>query len=678
MNEIGAAALLISLALSLYGVMVGFLGAKIPWSGGLWSIERAAFACWSLVTVAMTALISLLIRGDFTNRYVFEESNLSLPIFYKIGGLWAGQAGSLLFWNWILVTYMMAVVFVYRKKFLRKQRLPSRDLEEITAVRGLLPAALSMMFLTHLFFTILNLFVANPFETFMGGIPNDGRGLNPLLQHPAMVIHPPILYMGYVGFLVPFSFAIAALLKRQLGSGAPWLRITRKWTLFAWLFLGTGVLLGAKWAYVELGWGGYWGWDPVENASFMPWLTGTAFLHSVMIQERKGMLQKWNMLLIMASFLLCIFGTFLTRSGIVSSVHAFAQSNIGVYFVSFLSLVLLICFYLFVTRWRDLRSEVRIESVLSRESSFLFNNLILLLAAFAVLWGTLFPVLSEAVQGEKINVGPPFFDAVLVPIGLLLLLLTGIGPLVAWRKTSWAKLRKHFTFPFLVTLGTGIVLFLLGVRDFYAGIAFMLAAFVLATICAEFYRAAAVRRTSKREPWPVALWKITFLNKRRYGGYIVHLAVVCLFVGFAGSAFETEVAQEVKEGERFIIGAYGIRCNKIRTFENATYQTLQVEAIIDKKGRPIEVLTPERRFYFASEQPTTEVAIRSTLKEDLYLVVSGTKSSGKVVLNAYVNPLVAWIWIGGIIYILGTMITILPDRRREQKMDKDLTRRGKK
>jgi cytochrome c-type biogenesis protein CcmF len=522
------------------------------------------------------------------------------------------------------------------------------------------------------FFLCLNLFLSNPFnqlvqvnadgsmQTF---VPQDGRGLNPLLQYWAMIIHPPILYLGFIGFVVPFSFAIAALWTRQLGD--TWIRTTRRWTLVAWLFLGTGLILGGKWAYVELGWGGYWGWDPVENSSLMPWLTGTAFLHSVIIQERKGMLKVWNVLLIVLTYLLGIFGTFITRSGVVNSVHAFADSSLGKFFVYYMVIILGASLYLIIDRLPHLKSERPLDSVLSRESAFLFNNLVLLVACFAVFWGTMFPVFSEWLQGNKITVGPPFFNAVNIPIGLMLLLLTGVGPLFAWRKTSLESLKKAFYWPVILSVILCAGLLAGGMRNFYAVMSFTLCMFVLVTIVQEFYKGASVRARNSGEKFMMAMVNLTLKNKRRYGGYIVHLAIVVIFVGLTGNAFNREMTQPMVAGDELKIGRYTLKMTDYREGDtpNYTYGVVTLQASRD--GKLIRTMNPEKRQYKSGDQQTTtEVQLYSTPMEDLYVVFAGISNDGnRYEITTHLNPLVWWVWFGAAIMFFGTVITLLPDRK---------------
>jgi cytochrome c-type biogenesis protein CcmF len=475
-----------------------------------------------------------------------------------------------------------------------------------------------------------------------------------------------MLYTGYVGMVVPFAFCMAALLTRELGSG--WIKLTRRWTLFAWIVLGTGILMGGRWAYVELGWGGYWAWDPVENASLMPWLTATAFLHSVIVQERKNMLKIWNVVLILVTYLLAIFGTFLTRSGIVSSVHAFAQSSIGNYFVVFLSLAALAVIYLVVTRLEFLKSDNQLDSYASREASFLFNNLILLAACFAVLWGTLFPVISELIQKDKVTVGAPFFNKINVPIGLFLLFLTGVGPLLAWRKTSFSSMKRIFLWPTIAGVLVAVASFAFGVHRIYPLMSFAISAFVLMTLITEFNRATRARMRNTKENPAAALLGIVSTNKRRYGGYVAHLGFLMLLVGFTGQAFTTEGWGEVNVGEKFSLGKYDFQCTDIKDLKTANYTGMSATLALSSHGKQLAVLSPEKRFYQASEQTTSEVRMHHTPLEDVYVVFANIKEdTNKAVMQVWINPLVSFVWLGGYVLAIGTIITMLPNRV-ERKM----------
>ncbi len=665
-SDFGQFCLLFAFCLSGYAVLASFLGGRQGNRRLVETAERSVLAVGALVTATVFVLWYQLLNDNFNLQFIASNSNRAMPWFYKFGALWGGQEGSLVFWCWILSLYCVTAVLINRHRN-----------------RHLMPYVVAVMSTVTTFFLLINNFVANPFD--MIGIvrpgaaaatpftPMDGNGLSALLQYWAMVIHPPILYTGYVGFTIPFAFAVAALITRDLDD--EWIRTTRRWMMVPWLFQGVGVLLGAKWAYVVLGWGGYWGWDPVENASLMPWLTGTAFLHSVIMQERKGMMKIWNMVLILATFLLCILGTFLTRSGVVSSVHSFAQSPIGPYFSSFLLLMVALSAYLLLTRLDALKSENRLDSVVSRESSFLFNNLVLLASMFAVLWGTLFPILTEFLLNEKQTVGPPFYNKVNVPIGLFLLFLTGVGPLLAWRKTSAQSLRRNLTIPALVALASGAIFLAFGMRHFYSTVCLILCVFVMVTIFAEFHRGARARRRQGESYWE-ALWILTFRNTRRYGGYIVHMGMVFLFVGFAGAGFNRELQAELAPGSSIEIGSYSLTLEQVKNSDNANYASAVGLVTVYRDGKLVDTLRPERRFYKAREEATTEVGLRSGLKEDLYVVLAGFNSqNSKAVLHVFVFPLVSWIWIGGLVFMLGTVVCLIPGKHEKalQKAPSEVT-----
>lgn len=601
-------------------------------------------AAFLFVTLAIVGVELNLLANDFRFHYVASYSSIALPLFYKLTTIWAGQAGSLLFWGWILSIYSVLVLYFYRKDYNH----------EMPFVMGILMSVL-------VFFTAMVVFAASPFEL-LAHPPADGRGLNPLLQHPAMAIHPPILYIGYVGFAVPFAFGLGALLSNRLDSR--WVKTVRRWTVVPWLFLGIGIMLGGKWAYEELGWGGYWAWDPVENAAFMPWLTGTAFLHSIMIQEKKDILKIWNMVLIILTFTLSIFGTFLTRSGVISSVHSFTASSIGPLFFSYVCAVLIVSLAIMFWNMDQLRSESRIENLVSRESSFLINNVIFVGLCFAVLWGTVFPVISEAVRGIKISVGPPWFNSVNVPIFLALLLLTGIGPLIAWRKASSDYLKRIFFVPAIAGIITAIVLAIFGVTKAYALISFSLSAFVLATIFAEFNRGALARMKAHSESYFPAMLHLLQRNKRRYGGYIVHFAIVLIFIGVTGSAFDQDIKLSLKEGHSDTIGRYEIVYTGFETSRDAHKEVLQANVLLKINGKNVKTLHPQRHFYFANEQPTTEVSVYNTFAEDLYVVLNTVDQETKSAsFEIFVKPLVIWVWIGGVMLAIGTIIALLPNKK---------------
>ena len=656
MENVASFALMLAFVLVVYGLLASLVGIRQQKERLQYSAYRATVAIWALVTVAIGILVYSLMTNDFRLAAVAGHSNRALPWYYKITALWSGQEGSLLFWSWILASYSMVAVLLNRERH-----------------RSMMPYAVATLMVVQGFFLYLNNFIVNPFQLLafnQGGAmlvqsPLDGNGLNPLLQYPAMAVHPPLLYLGYVGFAVPFAFAMATLITRQ--AGEKWIQTTRRWTMITWLFLSMGVMMGARWAYAVLGWGGYWGWDPVENASLIPWFTGTAFLHSVMMQEKRGMMKVWNMVLIFATFFLCIFGTFLTRSGVVSSVHAFAQSDIGPAFVAFLGVGILFSGWLILERLDYLKSANQLDSLVSRESSFLFNNLLLLAACFSVLWGTLFPVISEAVQGVKISVGAPFFNKVNIPIGLVLLFLTGVGPLFAWRKTSLSSLQKNFMVPGILGLAVGAVLFVLGVREFYPQVSLILCTFVAITVVMEFYRGARVIAQKSGRSLLGSAVTLTRRNTRRYGGYIVHFGMVLIFVGITGTAFNQQHEQEMLPGDRLAIGPYHLQLRDLTGADNPNYAVQYARLDLYRGEQMLGTLLPERRFYKASRQPTTEVAIRMRLNEDLYVVFSGLTQQQEgqtqhAVISAHLNPLVNWIWIGGLVLVIGTLIALMPSQ----------------
>jgi len=659
MPLIGTYALLLALALSFYSFGAGLLALVIPGPGSERLGEtgrRAGIAVFGTVLLAAIVLVVSAFRDDFTIAYIFHHSNRDLPAPYKFATLWSGQEGSLLFWALLLSGYG----FVLRLRYKTDPRL--------FAYASVVLAAVQVFF-----FSLVN-FAANPFGLLEGPARPDGSGLNPLLQYPEMVIHPPMLYLGYVGFTVPFAFALGALIMKY--PGEKWIHITRRWTMVTWMFLTCGIFLGAHWAYSVLGWGGYWGWDPVENASLMPWLVGTAFLHSVMMQEKRGMLKVWNMWLVFATFWLAILGTFLTRSGIISSVHAFAQSSIGSWFAWFLAISLAVFVFFFVQNRKHLRSEHKLENYVSRESSFMFNNLLFCALCFVVLWGTWFPKISELAQGNKVTVGAPFYNRVAIPVGLVLIMLTAVGPLLAWRKTSFESLKRNFMWPTIGSLG--IVAFLMitppswgspfGMRPwedvsyFYSLMAIGLSALVAFTVASEFRRGARVISSKTGQGMFASMVQLTHRNTRRYGGYIVHFGVVVVIVGIAGAAFNLDKEQEMGYGDKMTIGPYTLVCRSYTDEEFPNY--LAEWAVLDvyRDGKQIDTMTPERRFYKASRQTSTMPFIRSTPKEDLYLVYEGLNdASGHPILKAHLNPLVMWIWMGVWIIIGGTLLALVPD-----------------
>jgi cytochrome c-type biogenesis protein CcmF len=649
MPELGRLAVCLALIFAAYAALASVVGALRRRPNLTRSGERAAYAVFALVLAATGILLHALLTHDFSLEYVAAYSSTTLPTQYTVAALWGGQKGSLLFWAFMLTLFSTIV------------HVQNRDKN-----RALMPWVTATLMTVASFFLGLVVFIADPFER----LPRpalEGADLNPLLQNYWMTIHPPSLYTGYVSASVPFAFAIAALATGRLGD--QWIRTTRRWALFSWFFLSLGNLFGARWAYEVLGWGGYWAWDPVENAAFMPWLVSTAYLHSVMIQEKKDMLRVWNMVLVLLTFALTIFGTFLTRSGVISSVHSFTQSGLGPFFIGFLLFVILVAGGLVVYRLPELRTHATVESFLSREAAFLFNNLVLVGIAFAVFWGTVFPVLSEWVRGVKITVGPPFFNRVNAPLGLALLFLAGVGPVIAWRRATPKNLRRAFTVPVGAGLIAAVVLRVAGVPLGYAHATFALSVFVLGTIAQEFWRGVRARQAMLHESAPRALGRLVGKNRRRYGGYIIHVGIVSMFVGVAASSmFRIEVTSTLKPGDTMQAGRFTLRYDKVTTTDDPHLSRLAAQVTVLRGDTVIGTLAPEKRFYKKPQQPTTEVAMRSTLTEDLYLVLgSYDPPSGLATIQAYVNPLVAWLWIGGIILFLGTAVTMWPSaaERRE-------------
>ena len=616
------------------------------------AITRGVYATCAALLVATAALWRGIFSHDFNIEYVWAYTSRNLPSYYLVSAFWAGQKGSLLFWAVILSIFAV----------LAQTLTSSRQ-------KHLLPYVAGVTSLVVSFFVAVMLFGhANPFARMLV-TPADGQGLNPQLQNPGMVMHPPLLYLGYISITIPFAFAIAALMSRSLDTG--WIVAMRKWALASWLFLSIGITLGMWWAYVELGWGGVWAWDPVENAPLMAWLTLTAFLHSVMIQEKRGMLKRWNLSLMIGTFLLSIFGTFITRSGVISSVHSFTQSDIGYFFLALLLISAVASFTLLYTRWPMLVAEVELESLLSRESAFLFNNLALVGIAFSVLWGTLFPIISEAVRGTKITVGPPFFNLVNIPLGLFLLLLTGVGPLIAWRKASAANLQRQFIVPTACALLSAVVLLALGLRGFYTMVSLSLAGFVIGTVGQEFYRGIRARMSLHAEGMATAVMHLVSRNRRRYGGYIVHIGIVIYFVAFTGLAFQVKKEIELEPGGTATIRSpfghtYQLTHLGVSQYTRLNRHVTAATVGVSLNGKALPPMTSERRQYLDSFgnklfEEATEVDIRSDLREDLYLVYAGSPDgTERARFTVMVNPLVSWFWIGCGVLIIGGLITMWP------------------
>ena len=652
---VGELSLWVALLMAAWTVVTSYAGGAMGRDDLVASGRRGLYATCAMLVLASLGLWTALLTHDFSLRYVASNTSANMPKVYVFAAFWGGQAGSMLFWSLILSIYATIAIWSVRD-----------------SARHLAPWAAGTLAAILVFFIATTCFKANPYDR-LSFVPADGRGMNPQLQNPGMAIHPPNLYLGYVATSIPFAFAIAALVTRQLD--AAWLSIVRRWALISWFFLTVGITLGMWWAYVELGWSGYWAWDPVENASFLPWLTGTAFLHSIMIQEKRGMLRKWNVVLVVMSFLLAIFGTFITRSGVIESVHSFAQSPVGTWFGAFFFLCTGATIYFVATRLKDLEAKAELESMVSREAAFLYNNLVLVGIAFAVLWGTLFPILSEWVRGTKITVGPPFFNTVNIPLGLLLLALTGVGPLIAWRKASTSNLRRQFTGPVAFALAMLVLLLALGMRNFHALVAFTLASFVAGTIGQEFYKGIRARHTMHDESIPVAAVRLVARNRRRYGGYIVHAGIVILFCGFAGLAFKKDHDVQLKAGEvKELTDPLGHQWRFVSQ-GTSTSETLNrfVTAVgleVFRDGKRQGIMTSEKRQYFDSNkqpqfEPSTEVGIRTSAKMDLYIVLAGVRDE-TAELRISFNPLVVWVWIGGMVMAVGGLIVMWPQAERRR------------
>jgi len=655
---LGPVALWVGLALALYGAVVGHLGGfrRDPRLAG--AAVGAVYGPSACVVLAYVLLTAAFVTDQFQFSFVATNASRAMPVWYKAAAVWGGMAGSMLLWALILSGYATAAMIVTRR------RLPR-----------LAPHAAAVLLAIMAFFLVVMVFSSRPFER-LDFTPLDGQGLNPLLQNHWMAAHPPSLYLGYVGWSVPFAFAIAALLSGRLGT--EWVTAMRKWSLVPFMFLTIGNLMGSHWAYIELGWGGYWGWDPVENSAIMPWFAGTAFLHSIMIQEKRGMLRMWNMALIVLTFSLTILGTFVTRSGIIESVHAFASTNVGVVFLSFLTLVISVSVGLIWWRADLLRTENHLESFVSRESAFLFNNLLLLGIAFAIWWGTFFPILSEAFTGQRISVGPPFFNQVNAPLSLALLLMTGIGPVIAWRRASRHNLERNFRLPVLVLLVAGVAAVALGLRAWYAVAVVAFSAFVAATVVQEMWRGTRARMRSKGVGPVAGLVGLVSRNRRRYGGYIVHLGVLAVFAGIAGSMFQIEQEARLSPGDEVEIGGYRVEYRGGDIEQGPNYTATVANLTVRGEGGTPYRVRPERRFYpSGQEQTTSEVAIWARPFEDFYAILETFDPGSEVAdITLIVNPLLQWIWIGGGIMVFGTLISLSSPRPRAARSRESSDRRA--
>ncbi|MFA5536781.1 MAG: heme lyase CcmF/NrfE family subunit [Bacillota bacterium] len=645
MADLGFLALVIALLVAVLSFVIQVLSIKTGDKRFMESARGGMGAIAILVSVSSAALLYLLVTSDFSVLYVYRYTSLSLSLLYKLSAFWAGNAGSLLLWALVLSIY--SAIVANSKQEQNKKLMPYVNL---------------VLLINNIFFLLAVTFFANPFAP-TGGAVMDGRGLNPMLQNPGMIIHPITVFLGYVGFVVPFAFAMAALITKD--SGDLWIKSTRRWTVLAWLFLSIGNLYGAQWAYTELGWGGFWAWDPVENASFLPWLTATAFIHSVMIQERKGMFKIWNMALIIVTYILTLFGTYIVRSGVITSVHAFGVSQQGNLFLGFLTLMLFASVGLLIWRSDTFKEEKEFESYLSRESSFLLNNLFLVGAAFAVFWGTIFPLVSNWVKGVAVTVGPPFFNQVAGPILFTTLFLMGICPVIAWQKSNFKKLVKSILWPFISSLPVvAAVYFVKGDGQIWQPLVFGIAAFTALVHLKEIIKGTLVRSKIRGDSLFQAFWGLVSKNRRRYGGYLVHLGTVLIALAIVGTmGYPTETTKTVQIGETIEIGGYTLTYQGLqeKMFENKGI--VYAEMPVVKDGKLLGSVAPEKVFYPEFEQPTTEVSIMGGFKEDLYVVLSSWSQGGEIAtIKININPLMAWMWIGGYLLIIGTLFAVWPGR----------------
>ncbi|KJS88749.1 MAG: cytochrome C biogenesis protein [Peptococcaceae bacterium BICA1-8] len=639
--DIGYLAILLSLMLSIYAIITSGIYLKKRNIKFFKSSNGAVYAMLLLSTLAVVSLSWLLFKGDFSVKYVYEYTSSDLSWFYRLTALWAGNDGSLLLWLWLLIIYTALVV---------KQN----------KIKDATPIAVIILLINSFFFLFVMAFLTNPFEKLVMA-QLEGRGLNPMLQSPGMIIHPLATYLGYVGFAVPFAFSMAALFLNH--SDDRWIKVTRGWTVIAWLFLTIGNLYGALWAYEELGWGGYWAWDPVENASFMPWLTGSAFLHSVMIQERKNMLKLWNIVLIIITYVLTLFGTYLVRSGILQSVHAFGSSALGKYFLAFTLAVLVASFALMLSRMNLLKGEREFESLISKETSFLLNNLILLGMAFATFWGTVFPLISEAFTDNKITVSIPFFNTVNAPLGIILVLLMGICPLIAWRKANIKSIIENFTVPGVLSIILGFILYVNGVGKLYILLGFVVTFFAFSATVWDVIKGVRIRKEITSESYTISFIRLLLRNRRRYGGYIIHLGILMMVFGIIGSQGFAVVKQAtLKVGDSVEIGSYKINYDNLKQTRDGENAVVYAQLQVSKEDRNIGKMTPHKVFYPTQKQPSTEVAINSTWLEDLYIILAGWELDGTATFKILINPLVKWIWTGGYYIVVGTLFALWPGR----------------
>jgi cytochrome c-type biogenesis protein CcmF len=659
MPELGRAALVVAFGLLLYAAVAGAVAAVRGRRRLLESARNALCAAFGAVAVAAVVLLAALADNDFSLTYVADHTSVELPLGYTLAAFWSGQEGSLLLWLLVLTGMGTAAVALNGR-----------------LTRDVLPWTVPILGAVASFFAFLVVVVASPFAT--AAAPADGAGLNPSLQNPYMMAHPPLLYLGFVGLTIPFAFAMAALASKRMDER--WIVATRRWTLASWTFLGFAILLGAKWAYEEVGWGGWYAWDPVENAALMPWLVATAFLHSVMVQEKKNMLRVWNVVLVAGAFALSLFGTFLTRSGVINSIHSFTQSSIGAWFLAFIAIVVAASVALILVRLPVLRSPTRLESLVSREAAFLYNNLFLVALALTILWGVVFPLVSEAVRGVALTVGAPYYNFFAIAFGLPLVLLMGIGPLVAWRRASLRALGRSLVWPAGVALVTGIVLALLGAGSNPAAlVGYTFAAFVLAAIVLEFARGTRARRAIAGESWPIAFAGLVGRNRRRYGGYVVHASIIVLLIGAAGiGGFGTTSEAKLAPGKSIRAGDYELTYLRSGERRGANAVEARAQFAVARGGDDLGTVSAGKNRYLAEQQVSNEVAIRSDWlrAEDLFVIVNQFNADGSVSVKTLVNPLVNFIWLGGLLFVLGSIVAMWPDAREQRRLARQASALG--
>jgi cytochrome c-type biogenesis protein CcmF len=667
--NIGYGVLTITFLITLYSIFAAVYGDRTKNAALVESARRAMLLTWPLLTLTAGILIYLLVNNHYEVQFVYEVTSRSMPTYLKVTAWWGGQSGSLLFWSWLMSAFTSLVT-------LRKW---DRD-------REFLPWVLVICGSTMAFFLGMTLIFENPFAQLFqdfAGIaahtfqpansllftPTDGRGLNPLLRHPGMVIHPPMLYLGFVSFVIPYAFAMAALITGRTDDR--WIRITRRWALFAWLFLSFGLVLGSRWAYDVLGWGGFWGWDPVEIAAFMPWLTGTAFLHSVMIQEKRGMLKHWNMLLIILTYDLVIFGTFLTRSGVLSSVHAFAQSAIGPFFFAFIGLTFVTSISLIFYRWSQLTSETKMTSMLSREALFLLNNLLFMSILVVCFWGVIYPLISELFTGAKVTVGPPFYERATGPLFAALMLLMGIAPLSAWGHSTMETLGRAIWKPALAAFALIVLLYFTYTKNVTALVGFFLVALVIFVTVYEYWRGARARQRSQGENIFTAFWNLTGRNRRRYGGYIIHISMMLMAVGILGiEIFQVETQGRIGVGQSLNLSNYTITYKELASWDDQPKGVNYTRAVVDvyRNGIYLGQLHPRKDYYYDSQQNMTIPGERATLRDDLYVLLIDWEpaDTAGATFKIFVNPLVNWLWIGSLVFLAGIIIAAWPEKEAER------------